>query len=574
MTTLATALTELVRQAAHAAGHGDAPVPLDPCVATNDARHGDYQSNFAFRLGKRLRTNPREVAAAIVAALPASPLVASAGVAGPGFINLTLADDALAADVLERTRTPTLGGDRPGAGKTVVIDYSSPNIAKRMHVGHLRSTIIGNALHRLHAFCGWKVVADNHIGDWGTQFGMLIVAWGRWRDDAAYADDSVAELQRLYQLFRSNAETDASLIEAAREETAKLQAGDAENRALWNRFVAASLTEFDGVYDRLGIRFDVTCGESFYRDLVGPLVEGLLERGVAIHDQGAVIVPFEGSDGKGLGKNPLLIRKSDGAALYGTTDLAAIAYRMGEWQPDAMIYVTDHRQKLHFRQVFAAGRKMGHTDVEYVHVGFGMLRLEGDVVSTRAGTSLNLVDVLDTARDHAKVTVDLKSPDLPEAERWDIAEAVGVGAILYTDLSQNPQSDITFEWEKMLAATGNTAVYLMYAHARCHSIFRKASLSLDDHEPGHLVLAHPSERSLAVAISRTPEVAALAVSSARPNVFAEHVFRVATAWSAFYRDCKVVGTPEQGSRLALVQATARTLAVCLDLLGLQAPKRM
>lgn len=577
MSTLAAQLTDLVRQAAEAAGHGDSPAPLEPCVPTADPRHGDYQSNYAFRLNGALRkagvkANPRAVAQSLVDALPASELVAEVAIAGPGFINFRLADAALSADVAARSVQADLGSDRPGDGRTMVIDYSSPNIAKRMHVGHLRSTVIGNALHRIHAFLGWTVVADNHVGDWGKQFGMLMVAWRRWRDDEAYAADSVAELQRIYQRFGVAVKDHPELEDLARAETARLQQGDPENTALWRQFVETSLQEFDTLYERLGVRFDVTLGESFYQDRVGPLVERLLADGTAVVDQGAVIVPFDGSDGKGLKNNPLLIRKSDGAALYGTTDLAAIEHRQETWQPDLAVYVTDVRQQLHFRQVFAAARKMGHT-MALQHVGFGMLRLAGGAVaSTRAGTVLNLVDVLDAAAARAREVVDAKSGHLPEDERAAIAEAVGTGAIKYADLSQNPTSDITFDWDRMLSLEGNTAPYLMYAHARCRSILRKAG----DVEPGALAVSHPAERALALAIARTPEAIARAAEAWRPNLLAEHLYGLASALSTFWHDCRVLGEDPlvERSRLALVAATARALSAGMDVLGLVPLERM
>jgi len=520
--------------------------------------------------------NPRAVAQQVVDALPESEVIKEASVAGPGFINLRLTDHWLAQDVLTRLGRADLGCNVPDTPRTLVIDYSSPNVAKRMHVGHLRSTIIGNAFHRMYRFLGWRVIGDNHIGDWGTQFGKLIVAWGLWRDEAAYAADAVGELQRLYQQFGGEAKEDPTLEDRARAETVKLQEGDPQNRALWQQFIVASMEEFDGVYKRLGVQFDVTHGESHYRDQLQPLVEELLTSGVATKDKGAVIITFTPEDGKGLHKQPMLIRKSDGAALYGTSDLCTIAFRTQEWQPDRMLYVTDLRQKLHFRQLFAAARKIGH-QVEMVHLGFGMLRLAGGAVaSTRSGQVLNLVDVLNTARDHARNVVDAKSAHLPEEERAEIAEAVGVGAILYTDLSQNPQTDITFDWEKMLSMEGNTAPYLMYAHARCCSIFRKAAL--DAFEPGGLRLDHPSERTLAMAISRTPEVIEVAATAYKPNLLAEHLYGLANAFAAFYRDCRVLGdtvTPEvTQSRLSLVAATAHALKAGMTLLGLTALERM
>ena len=582
MATVAQRLTDLVQQAAEAAGYGDAPVPLEACVPTHDPRHGDYQSNFAFRLGKALRTNPRAVAQQIVDALPDDPLIGAAEVAGPGFLNFRLDDAALAADVTARATDPRLGAPPEGEGRTMVIDYSSPNIAKRMHVGHMRSTIIGNAIDRMYRFLGWHVVADNHLGDWGTQFGKLIVGWHDWRDDAAYAEDPIGELQRIYVEFGKRAAAAPTLEHRARAETAKLQEGDPDNLALWQQFTEVSLREFDEVYDRMDVHFDVAHGESFYREGLQDLVQELIDQGVASTDQGAVVIRFDPEDGKGLKDASMLIRKSDGAALYGTTDLATVRYRLATWHPERIVYVTDVRQRLHFRQLFAACRKLG-LDVDLEHVWFGMLRFaDGTVVATRkleasqsAGPrSANLVDVLDTAVAHARSVVDAKSEELPEAERAQIAAAVGIGAIKYADLSQNPQSDIIFDWDKMLSLEGNTAPYLMYAYARVQSIFRKGGI--EGFEPGGLVLGEPIERELALAVVRTPELVQAAAASYRPNLVCDHLFGLANTFARFYHECRVLDDDPavRRSRLTLCQATARALATGLDLLGLRALDRM
>ncbi len=578
MSTIALQLTELVAQAAQAAGHGDTPIPLEPCVPCADPKHGDYQSNFAFRVGKAARTNPRAVATAFAEAMPPSPMVDAVEVAGPGFLNFRLTDAFLGADLARRTSSERLGAPKPGDGQLMVLDYSSPNIAKRMHVGHLRSTVIGDALYRLQSFVGWDVKGDNHIGDWGTQFGKLIVMWQDHRDEAAYQADPIGELQRIYQLFDQLSKDDATLIERARAETAKLQNREQPNYGLWQQFVAASMAEFNGIYQRFGIEFDVTYGESHYKDDVGPLIARLKADGHAIDDQGAVIVPLQG---KGLSKNPLLIQKSDGAALYGTTDLATLQLRQTEWgrAPKVISYVTDTRQQLHFRQVFAAARKAGIVapDTELVHVWFGMLKFaDGAVASTRAGQVVNLVDVLDTARDHARAVVDAKSGDFPEAERAHIAEVLGLAAVRYTDLSQNPTSDIVFDWDKMLADQGNTATYLMYAHARCHGILRKAAAQ--GLAAGEVVLEHESERDLALLVCRTPEVVLAAAEAWKPNLLCDHLFRLAQGLSRFYGHCKVLSddnTPQTtASRLMVVTATAHALKTGLGLLGIEALERM
>lgn len=563
-------LTGLVAQAAAAAGYADSPVTLEPCVATNNPEHGDYQSNYAFRLGKALRTNPRAVAEAMVAALPENDLVAAAEVAGPGFINFRVTDTALAREVVRQSLDVHGGIPQTGAGRTAVIDFSSPNIAKRMHVGHLRSTVIGDALHRIYEALGWTVIADNHVGDWGTPFGKLIVAWHRWRDEAAYATDAIAELQRLYQHFGVAADSEPELVDQARAETAKLQAGDAENLALWAEFVSASMREFDAIYRRMDIHFDVALGESAYRDELQDLVTELLASGVAVESEGAVVIPFDETDGKGLKNQPMMVRKSDGAALYGTTDIATIRHRTRTWDPALCIYVVDIRQAGHFRQLFAAARKLGFQS-ELVHVGFGMLKFGGAVASTRSGGTVNLVDVLDEARQRALDVVEEKSGDLDAAEKLAIAETVALGAVKYFDLSQNPQSDITFDWERSLALNGNTAPYLMYAHARCCSVQRRAGVAVNVSD---LQITHPMERELCMLLSRFPEAVELAAQGYKPNVVADYLYQIATTFGRFWDQCHVIGTPEQASRLAMTQATAAVLARGLGLLGIGAPERM
>ena len=372
--TIPVLLHTMVAEAATRAGLDNSLVPTEPAQPTQNPKFGDYQSNHAFRLGRAMNTNPRAVAEQINALIAEHPAVESTAVAGPGFINFRLKDAFLGEQLSRQVDEANRGIQQTGGGRTVVIDYSSPNVAKRMHVGHMRSTIIGNTLDRMHRAQGWRVVADNHIGDWGTQFGKLIVAWNRWLDQAAFEADPIGELERLYVKFGNEADDDMN--DQARAETAKLQAGDDRNMALWRRFIDASMVEFNRVYERLGVSFDEVLGESFYNPVLPEVVSDLKEVGIAEDSEGAVVVRW-GEDGpKGLAETVLVIQKQDGAFLYGTTDLATLSHRRKTWNPERVIYVTDTRQQLHFRQVFDAWNRWqpGH-GMELVHTWFGMLVL-------------------------------------------------------------------------------------------------------------------------------------------------------------------------------------------------------
>jgi len=572
VTPIAQILSEIVAQGLAAAGHAETPFPLPPVVPTQNPEHGDFQSNAAFRLGKALGTNPRALAETVLSGLPSHPAIRRAEVAGPGFLNFFLDESWMGERLAEAMNHAMLGVEARSG--TVVVDYSSPNVAKRMHVGHLRSTVIGAALDRMHRFVGHRVVADNHIGDWGTQFGKLIVAWGLWLDEAALEEDALEELQRIYVKYAHEVEANPALEDRARAETAKLQAGDAENLALWRRFIDISLEEFERVYSRLGIRFDETLGESFYNPMLVPLVDDMLASGVAQVSEGAVVIPFDKEDGKGLGDTPMLVRKRDGAALYGTTDLATVRHRIDTWSPARILYVTDTRQQLHFRQLFAATRKLGWSEAELVHVWFGMLTLPEGAMSTRKGNVIRLVDVLDEAASRARAVVDEKSPDLPEEERAAIAEAVGVGAVRYSDLSQNPQSNVVFDWGRMLSLDGNTAPFLLYSFARCRSLQRKGGIEAPSVEAASAV--EPLERALVMTLLRFPEALEGALDNYRPNLLCEYLFGLATSFNRFYYELPVLkaGEIERKRRLSLVEATARVLGSGLEMLGICPLDRM
>lgn len=548
----------------------DAPAP------TANAQNGDYQWNGAFKLAKGRGMNPRALAEQVAAALPA-PITAEA--AGGGFVNLRLDDAWLCDQLASMVSAPHMGIRQDGVGRTVVIDYSSPNVAKRMHVGHMRSTHLGHALDRMHRASGWVVVADNHIGDWGTQFGKLIVAWNSWRDEASFADDAIGELERLYVLFNDKAKEDPTLEDAARAETAKLQKGDPENTALWRHFLSVSMAEFDAVYARMGVRFDEVLGESAYRDGTDAVVARLVGEGIAEPSDGAIIVRFDKKGEVAPGLVPekrfegdlVIIQKKDGAANYATTDLACVLYRVQRWAPEKIIYVTDMRQQLHFRQLFAMARRMG-VGAELAHSWFGMLVLPEGSMSTRKGNVIRLVDLLDEAVARARAVVDEKSPNLDEAERARIAEAVGVGAIRWSDLAQQPQTNITFTWEKMLAMDGNTAPYLLYSHARAATLLGKAGEVPDLRE---LRVTAPLERELLLQLLRYPESVAAGLRNADPHLVSERMYQIAEAFNRVYHELPVLsGGDARTSRLALVDAARRVLRHGLELIGLTVLDRM
>ncbi len=563
-----------------------------PAAAFVASPRADLQCNAAMQLAKRVGRNPADVAAVIAAAVATHPAVASAEVAKPGFVNVTLSDAWLAAHVGDALSL------RPvGAGQTVVIDYSSPNVAKPMHIGHLRSTILGEALKRTMRAVGYTVVADNHLGDWGTQFGKLIVAWRRYLDEAAYARDPVGELLRIYVHYsaeekaqraaigapvKTEEDDDApagpvpELLQSARAELVKLQAGDPENVALWNRFIDVSMVEFGRMYQRLGVSFDVTLGESFYNDQLAATVDELLEKGVAEHSQGAVVVTFtKERDGEAM--PPFLIRKADGGFLYGTTDVAGVRYRVATWNPSRIVIVTDERQQLHFRQLFATSRRLGVT-TKLEHVWFGLMRLpEGAAIGTRTGNAVSLESLLDDAerraRDVAREASEGKV-ELSEEEIANIGRVVGLGAVKYNDLSKDRQTLVTFTWDKALSLQGNTAPYLQYAYARIRSIQRKvAELGA---VAGPVVSLEPAERALALSLLKFPLTVEEVALTARPHALCDYLFALAGTFSTFYNELTVKDAEPavRAARLTLCELVASVLKRGLDLLGIEVVERM
>jgi arginyl-tRNA synthetase len=553
----------------------DAPDFAAAVRPSTDAKFGDYQANGCMAVAKSLKKNPREVAQAVARAVDLEPLAGAPEVAGPGFLNVRLRDEWIARTLGDLLTDDSLGITPPAHPKTVVIDYSSPNVAKPMHVGHIRSTVIGESLARIIEALGHKVIRDNHLGDWGSQFGMILWGWKNHRDEATFAADPVAELARLYRLAQSKIKSGAADVEeAARAETALLHAGDPENRALWEQFMPHCLQALQAVYDRLGVRFDVQLGESFYDPMLSGVVQELEAKGIAQESEGATVVFVDET------KAPMIVRKRDGAFNYATTDLATIQYREDEWDPDHVLYVVDHRQGDHFKQLFAVAKRWGFDKVDLEHVAFGtILGPDRKPFKTREGDVIGLESLLDEAVVEARKVVDELSPELAEAERQEIAKVVGIGGIKYADLSQNRLSDYVFDWTKMLAKNGNTATYMQYAYARVQSIFRKGGTTPEAIRAARptIFLSHPAERALGLQVLRYPETLELAFSEFKPNILTDYLFDLANRLSTFYEECPVLKaeSPERReSRLALSDLTARTLKSGLHLLGIEVIDRM
>jgi len=540
-----------------------------------DPKFGDYQANGCMAMAKAMGRKPRELAQELAGTVDLSPMAGPPEVAGPGFLNVRLDDAWIAARLGELLVDDHLGLAPPSRVKTVVIDFSSPNVAKPMHVGHLRSTVIGDSLARIIAANGHCVIRDNHLGDWGSQFGMILWGWKNARDETRFAADPVGELARLYRLVNDRIEAgDASVKDAARLETARLHAGDPENRDLWNQFMPHCLGAIQEIYDRLGVRFDVQLGESFYDPQLASIVADLQKKGLAVESEGAIVVRVEQTEA------PFIVRKTDGAFTYATTDLATIQYREQTWHPDQVLYVVDHRQGDHFKQLFEVARKWGYEAIDLEHVGFGtILGQDRRPFKTRKGDVVGLESLLDEATAEAFKIVKENSPELEPAEQQSIAEGVGLGAIKYADLSQNRVSDYVFDWQKMMAMNGNTATYLQYAYARVRSIFRKGTIApetIREQRPT-IALSHPAERALGVRLLRLPEVLELAYSELKPNILTDYLFDLANAFSTFFQECPVLkaeSADRRDSRLALCDLTARILKFGLNLLGIDVVDRM
>ena len=535
---------------------------------------GDFQTNFAMMSSKLIAKNPREIANTIIENFEKNDIIEKLEVAGPGFINIFLKNSFLNEEI-KKLENEKYDFSFLNIDKTVIIDYSSPNIAKRMHIGHLRSTIIGDSIKRILNFLGFKTLADNHIGDWGTQFGKLIVAYKNWLDKKAYEEDPIGELERIYVLFSDKAKKDPTLEDEAREELKKLQLGNEDNQKLWKEFIDISLKEYNKVYERLDVNFDYYYGESFYNDMMPSVLEELKKKNIAREDQGALVVFFE--DDK---LPPAIVQKKDGSFLYTTSDLATMKFRKNELKVDEAVYLTDDRQQNHFKQVFEIGKMLGEPyDYKKTHIVFGIMRFGDQIFSSRSGNTIRLVDLLDEAKKQVKKVIDEKNPNIPEEEKEKIAETIGSGAIKYFDLSQNRTSDITFTWEKVLNFEGNTGPYLQYTYVRIMSIFRKLEEENINVENTDIVLDEMAgiERELASELLRFPQAVVKSYENFRPNIIADYLFDTAKLFNSFYNSSSILKEEDKqvmDARILLAKKTAFVLKEGLELLGIKTVNRM
>ena len=568
METFQTLLAKKLADALTAAGLPNAG-ELTPA---SDARFGDYQTNAALVLAKQRGENPRNVAEKILAHVDVGDLCKPPTVAGAGFINFTLRAEAVADKAAQLLRDERLGVAKTTSPRRIVIDFGSPNVAKPMHVGHIRSTVLGDALARIAQFVGHEVIRDNHIGDWGTQFGMVIYGWKNLLDRQALKRDPVAELVRIYKETNERSTKDPSVREACRQELVKMQSGDAENLSIWKQCVDLSMGDFERAYELLDIHYDIQRGESFYNDRLPGVVERLLKSGIAEISEGAVCVFFR--DIPELADKPCIIRKRDGGYNYATTDVATVDYRINDLEADTIWIVTGAPQILHFKQIFEIARREGYK-ADFRHITHGSILGENrKLMKTRSGENVPLRDLLDEACERARKIVEEKNPDLSDAEKIDIAQKIGIGAVKYADLSQYRMTDYVFSWDKMLSLQGNTAPYLQNAYVRIRSIFRKAGETQTTID--QLVLAEEAEINLAKRLCQFAEVVPQVLNDFRPNILANYLFELANSFHTFYEACPVLKSeePTRGSRLALCDLAGRVLQGGLDLLGIKVPEKM
>ena len=542
-------------------------------VPATDAKFGDYQCNDALKFAKKLKMNPREVGTKIADLLKGESVFEKVEVAGPGFLNITVSTDWLNSQLLKLSTSQHLNIPQSGAGKTVVIDYSSPNAAKQMHIGHIRSTVIGCAIDRIFRSLGYRVIADNHLGDWGTQFGILIKGYRECLTQEERDNLTVANLEKCYVLSAAKAkEEDGIWKESCKQELVKLQQGDADNLALWKKFIDISIGEFERMYRKLGVKFDTYRGESYYNDTMPGVVEKLQKMGLAVESEGALVVNLE-EEKLGVA----IVRKSDGGYNYTTSDLACVESRVAEYDPERIIYVTDARQQLHFKQWFNIAGKMGYT-TKLVHVPFGLMSYQGKAISTREGNLIKLDELLAEAVKRSLAIVESRQDNsntqtLKRSNNLQLAEAIGYGAVKYSDLSHDPITDIDFSWDKALALEGNSGPYLQYAYARVCSLMEKAAT---DGKSGDFAISTPSEKQLALQLLEFPGAVVRAAEAYKPSVLADYLFQTAQLYSSFYQNSPILKSEEnvKNARLRLCALFGEVLKTGLHLLGIETPSHI
>ena len=575
-------LIELRFTRAIAAAFNGEHVGTDPMVRpSGNPKFGDYQANLAMALGKALGRKPRDVAQAVADSIERDGLFETVEVAGPGFINLTLTAEALREHASTMLRDDRLGVTPADPPQTVVVDYSAPNVAKEMHVGHLRSTIIGDSIARVLTLQGHRVIRQNHIGDWGTQFGMLIEHLND-RGFDPQGSTSAGELTRLYKEAKRRFDEDATFAEAARNRVVKLQTGDKPTRDVWAALVEQSKAYFAAVYERLHVLLEPADvrGESFYNDRLPDVVGRLDREGHLQQSQGADVVYPEGFSDRDGGPLPMIVRKSDGGYLYATTDLAAALFRVEELGADRIIYVIGAPQKQHFEMFTTTLRQAGWIgeDVRLDFVGFGsVLGPDRKMFKTRSGETVRLIDLIDEAEQRVDAVIADKNPDLPASERRRVAAAVGVGALKYADLSNDRIKDYVFDWDRMLALDGNTAPYLMYSYARIRSIYRKGEVDFNNFDATEVAVMDEAERSLVLTLLQFPAVVASVAESLEPHRLGTFLYDLATRYHRFFEHCPVLKAGDGVSRqqrLALCKLTALVLERGLGLLGIRVVERM
>ncbi len=571
-------LSEKVSQAMIAAG---APADCEPQVRQSaKVQFGDYQANGMMAVAKKLGMAPRQLAEQVLTHLDLSGIASKVEIAGPGFINIFLEPAFLAEQVQQALASDRLGVSQP-TRQTIVVDYSAPNVAKEMHVGHLRSTIIGDAAVRTLEFLGHHVIRANHVGDWGTQFGMLI-AWLEKQQQENAGDMALADLEGFYRDAKKHYDEDEAFAERARNYVVKLQSGDTYFREMWRKLVDITMTQNQITYDRLNVTLtrDDVMGESLYNPMLPGIVADLKAKGLAVESEGATVVfldAFKNKEGDPMG---VIIQKKDGGYLYTTTDIACAKYRYETLHADRVLYYIDSRQHQHLMQAWTIVRKAGYVpdSVPLEHHMFGMmLGKDGKPFKTRAGGTVKLADLLDEALERARRLVAEKNPDMPADELEKLANAVGIGAVKYADLSKNRTTDYIFDWDNMLAFEGNTAPYMQYAYTRVLSVFRKANIDEQALASAPVIISEDREAQLAARLLQFEETLTVVAREGTPHVMCAYLYDVAGLFSGFYEHCPILSAENdavRNSRLKLAQLTAKTLKLGLDTLGIETVERM